>query len=434
MPNIPRQKTIAAPGGLQGVGLHTGAPVNLRILPGAVSTGIVFRRTDLAGSADIPAHVSHVVATDRGTTLAAGEAKVHTVEHLLSAVVALGVDNLVVELDAAEPPAMDGSAREFLALLEGCGVVEQDAPARFITVDETFSLPAKKAGGAEYVVAPAEGFRVTTTIEFEHPRVGSQTGAYLVTPELFSREVAPARTFCFEHELEALRGRGLAQGGTADNAIVLTQDGGVMGGLELRWEDEFVRHKSLDIIGDLALVGARLNAHVVALRPGHRGNVELAKELVARAERKALARPMLSIEQIFQYLPHRYPFLLVDRVVEYEERKRIVGLKNVTINEPFFVGHFPGKPIMPGVLIIEAMAQVGGLLMLDTLENLDEKIVYFMSLDNVKWRRPVIPGDQIRFELEVLQIRGTTCRMKGVGTVDGHVVAEAEMMARVIDR
>ncbi len=181
-------------------------------------------------------------------------------------------------------------------------------------------------------------------------------------------------------------------------------------------------------------MGARLNAHVVAEKPGHPGNVALARELVSRAEKKALARPMLSIEQIFQYLPHRYPFLLVDRVIEYEERKRIVGLKNVTINEPFFVGHFPGKPIMPGVLIIEAMAQVGGLLMLDTLENLDDKVVYFMSLDNVKWRRPVIPGDQIRFELEVLQIRGTTCRMKGVGTVDGHVVAEAEMMARVVDR
>jgi UDP-3-O-[3-hydroxymyristoyl] N-acetylglucosamine deacetylase/3-hydroxyacyl-[acyl-carrier-protein] dehydratase len=179
-------------------------------------------------------------------------------------------------------------------------------------------------------------------------------------------------------------------------------------------------------------VGARIHGHVVAERPGHQGNVALARELVARAEKKALSRPILNIEQILQYLPHRYPFLLVDRVVEYEERKRIVGIKNVTINEPFFVGHFPGRPIMPGVLIIEAMAQVGGLLMLDAIDNPEDKVVYFMSLDNVKWRRPVTPGDQIRFEIEVLQIRGTTCRMKGVGTVDGHVVAEAEMMARVV--
>jgi UDP-3-O-[3-hydroxymyristoyl] N-acetylglucosamine deacetylase / 3-hydroxyacyl-[acyl-carrier-protein] dehydratase len=206
--------------------------------------------------------------------------------------------------------------------------------------------------------------------------------------------------------------------------VVLTDDG-VVEGTELRWPDEFVRHKALDLVGDLALVGARLRAHVVAERPGHAGNVALAKELLARAEKKALARPILTIEQITQYLPHRYPFLLVDRVVEFEERKRIVGLKNVTINEPFFQGHFPGKPVMPGVLIIEAMAQVGGLLVLEQMENLEEKVVYFMSLDNVKWRRPVTPGDQIRFEVEVVQIRGATCRMKGVGTVDGQVVAEA---------
>jgi UDP-3-O-[3-hydroxymyristoyl] N-acetylglucosamine deacetylase/3-hydroxyacyl-[acyl-carrier-protein] dehydratase len=430
MPTTPRQNTIARPGELEGVGLHTGEAVRMRLLPAPVNTGIVFRRTDLQGAQDIPALVAHVTGTDRGTTLAVGDAKVQTVEHLLSAVVARAIDNLLVEMDAAEPPAMDGSARDFDRLLGECGVEAQDAPARFITVDETFSLTK---GKAEYVVAPAEGYRVSATIEFDHPQVGRQYGSYRVDEGSFAREVAPARTFCFEHEVEALRGRGLAQGGSISNAVVLTADG-VMDGTALRWDDEFVRHKALDVIGDLALVGARLNAHVIAEKPGHQGNVALARELVSRTQKKALARPMLSIEQIFQYLPHRYPFLLVDRVIEYEERKRIVGLKNVTINEPFFVGHFPGRPIMPGVLIIEAMAQVGGLLMLDTLENLDDKVVYFMSLDNVKWRRPVIPGDQIRFELEVLQIRGTTCRMKGVGTVDGHVVAEAEMMARVVDR
>jgi UDP-3-O-[3-hydroxymyristoyl] N-acetylglucosamine deacetylase / 3-hydroxyacyl-[acyl-carrier-protein] dehydratase len=215
--------------------------------------------------------------------------------------------------------------------------------------------------------------------------------------------------------------------------VVLT-DEGLVEGTELRFADEFVRHKALDIVGDLSLVGARLHGRIVAERPGHAANVALAKEIVSRAERRALARPMLSIEQIMKYLPHRYPFLLVDRVVEFEERKRIVGLKNVTINEPFFQGHFPGRPVMPGVLIIEAMAQVGGLLVLEGMENLEEKVIYFMSLDGVKWRRPVVPGDQVRFEVEVLQIRNTTCRMRGIGTVDGNVVAEAEMMARVVDR
>ncbi|HEX2093460.1 MAG TPA: bifunctional UDP-3-O-[3-hydroxymyristoyl] N-acetylglucosamine deacetylase/3-hydroxyacyl-ACP dehydratase [Longimicrobiaceae bacterium] len=425
-----RQNTIREVRAIEGTGLHTGASTRMRVLPAPVNTGVVFRRTDLPGSPTVPAHVAHVVDTDRGTTLAIGEARVHTVEHVLSAVVALGIDNLVVELDAHEPPAGDGSARPFADLLGDAGIEEQDAPARILSVDEPFSV---KDNVASYVVAPADDYRISTAIEFDHPLIGRQFGSFRIAPETFVREVAPARTFCLASEVEVLRDRGLVQGGSTENAVVLTETGTVEG-TELRFPDEFVRHKTLDVVGDLGLVGARLAAHVVAERPGHRGNVALAKELLARAEKKALSRPILSIEQITQYLPHRYPFLLVDRVVEFEERKRIVGLKNVTINEPFFVGHFPGRPVMPGVLIIEAMAQVGGLLVLETMENLEDKIVYFMSLDNVKWRRPVTPGDQIRFEVEVLQIRGATCRMKGVGTVDGHVVAEAEMMARVVDR
>jgi UDP-3-O-[3-hydroxymyristoyl] N-acetylglucosamine deacetylase / 3-hydroxyacyl-[acyl-carrier-protein] dehydratase len=426
----PRQNTLARAGDLAGTGLHTGAPVRLRILPAPVDSGIVFRRVDLPGTPDLPAHVSQVSRTDLGTTLGQGEGRVHTVEHLLAALVAHEVDNAVVELDAPELPAGDGSAAPYDRLLAEAGRVEQDAPARFLVVDEAFSLVK---GDAEYVVAPSDAYRASLGIEFSHPVVGRQYGSFRVEPESFPREVLPARTFGFLRDVEAMRARGLALGGSPENAIVLT-DSGLAEGTELRWPDEFVRHKALDLVGDLALVGARLRAHVVAERPGHAGNVALARELVARAERKALARPMLTIEQITQYLPHRYPFLLVDRVIEFEERKRIVGLKNVTINEPFFQGHFPGRPVMPGVLIIEAMAQVGGLLVLEQMENLDEKVVYFMSLNNVKWRRPVTPGDQIRFEVEVLQIRGATCRMRGVGTVDGNVVAEAEMMARVVDR
>ncbi len=430
MSSTPRQNTLAREGALAGTGLHTGAPVKLRLLPAPVDTGIVFRRTDLPGSPEIPAHVSHVAGTDLGTTLGQGEAKVHTVEHLLAALVVRDIDNAWVEVDGHELPAGDGSATVFDRLLEGCGADEQDAPARYLPLDETFSLARN---GSEYVVAPAEGYRVSPSIDFSHPLIGRQYGSFRVERESFAREVLPARTFGFLRDVEAMRGRGRAQGGSPENALVLTEDG-LVEGTELRWSDEFVRHKALDLVGDLALVGARLRLHVVAERPGHAGNVALAKELVARAEKKMLARPILTIEQITQYLPHRYPFLLVDRVVEFEERKRIVGLKNVTINEPFFQGHFPGKPVMPGVLIIEAMAQVGGLLVLEQMENLDEKVVYFMSLDKVKWRRPVTPGDQIRFEVEVLQIRGATCKMRGVGTVDGNVVAEAEMMARVVDR
>jgi UDP-3-O-[3-hydroxymyristoyl] N-acetylglucosamine deacetylase/3-hydroxyacyl-[acyl-carrier-protein] dehydratase len=431
MPNTPpRQNTIVRPGEIQGVGLHTGAEVRMRIHPAPVDTGIVFRRTDLPGSPDIPANLAHVVGTDLGTSIGTGEAKLHTVEHLLSALVAREIDNAFVEVDGVELPAADGSAREFGRMLDQCGRQEQDAPAKFLTVDQTFSVSKDRS---EYIVAPSQDYRVSTTIEFDHPLIGRQFASFRVGDPAFEHEVVPARTFCFARDVEAMRNRGLAMGGSQDNAVVLTDDG-VLEGTSLRFPDEFVRHKALDVVGDLALIGARLRGHVIAERPGHLGNVALARELVARAEKKALARPILNIEQISQYLPHRYPFLLVDRVVEFEERKRIVGLKNVTINEPFFVGHFPGRPVMPGVLIIEAMAQVGGLLVLEQMENLDDKVVYFMSLDNVKWRRPVTPGDQIRFEVEVLQIRGATCRMRGVGTVDGHVVAEAEMMARVVDK
>jgi UDP-3-O-[3-hydroxymyristoyl] N-acetylglucosamine deacetylase / 3-hydroxyacyl-[acyl-carrier-protein] dehydratase len=427
---IPRQQTISAPGEIRGVGLHTGAEVRLRVLPGSVDEGIRFRRTDLDGAPEVQATVANVASTDRGTNLAAGEARVHTVEHVLAAVVGAGIDNLVIELDAAEPPAADGSARSFYEMLQSCGVEEQDAPIRQIEVPESFSV---EDGESHYVVTPDPAFIVSTALEYEHPLIGRQFTSFEVTPTVFEREIAGARTYGFTHEVEALRERGLALGGSPDNAIILTDDG-LIEGARLRYPDEFARHKTLDVIGDLALLGGRFCGNVVARRPSHRGNVALAREIVARAEKKALARPILDIQQIFQYLPHRYPFLLVDRVVAYEEGTRIVGLKNVTINEPFFVGHFPGHPIMPGVLIIEAMAQVGGLLLMDTIENPEEKIVYFMSLDNVKWRRPVTPGDQIRFEVEVTQIRGRTARMKGVGTVDGQVVAEADMMARVVDR
>jgi UDP-3-O-[3-hydroxymyristoyl] N-acetylglucosamine deacetylase / 3-hydroxyacyl-[acyl-carrier-protein] dehydratase len=424
-----KQKTIADSVTFEGVGLHTGETAHVRFLPADTGTGIRFRRTDLSGADDIPANLEHVASTDRGTSLAKGEAKVHTIEHMLAAVVAHGVDNLTIEIDGAEIPIGDGSFKPFFDAIAEVGVAEQNKAAN--TLKLASAVTAQGPAGATYTAVPAPNYRVSCTIEFDHPLIRKQFGSFDVGAELFRDELAPARTFGFLHEAQALYARGLAKGVTLDNAIVLSETGLHSG--ELRYPDEFVRHKVGDIIGDLALLGARVNAHVVADRPSHAGNLELARALAKAAAGPANA-PIVDITRIMQYLPHRYPMLLVDRIVEYEAGKRIVGIKNVTINEPFFQGHYPGHPVMPGVLIIEAMAQVGGMLMMDAIENLEDKVVYFMSLDSVKWRRPVTPGDQIRFEVEVLSLRTHACKMKGAGYVDGKMVAEAEMMARIVDK
>jgi UDP-3-O-[3-hydroxymyristoyl] N-acetylglucosamine deacetylase/3-hydroxyacyl-[acyl-carrier-protein] dehydratase len=426
----PEQQTLAGETAVEGVGLHTGAAVRVRFLPAPAGTGIRFRRTDLAGAPEIPATLSHVYSTDRGTSLAAGEARVHTVEHLLAAVSGLELDNLVAEMAGPEPPVLDGSFRPYLDALAGAGVTPQGQPARVFAPKTPLTVGV--AGGASYVAAPADSLKISATIEFEHPLVRRQFGAFTIDPAGFREGIAAARTFGFLAEAEALWARGLARGATPNNTIVLDETG-VHGGEPLRWPDEFVRHKIGDLVGDLVLTGGRVHAHVVAERPSHAGNVALAEQIV-RAAGAEPARPIVDISQIMQYLPHRYPMLLVDRIVEFEAGKRIVGIKNVTINEPFFQGHYPGHPIMPGVLIIEAMAQVGGLLLMEALDDPEGKVVYFMSLDNVKWRRPVTPGDQIRFELEMLQLRRQVCRMRGVGYVDGQVVAEADMLAGIRDR
>jgi UDP-3-O-[3-hydroxymyristoyl] N-acetylglucosamine deacetylase/3-hydroxyacyl-[acyl-carrier-protein] dehydratase len=284
-----------------------------------------------------------------------------------------------------------------------------------------------KEGAAEYLVAPGDGLRLTVTIEWPHPMIGRQSGCYDVTPECFATELARARTFGFESDAGVLAAKGLARG-HAGAAIRLSSTGVI--GTELRWPDEFVRHKAVDLLGDLALLGGRLEASVVAFRPGHTGNLALVRAL---SRLGAGVPTVLGIERILGTLPHRYPMLLVDRIVELHGRERIVGIKNVSVNEPFFQGHFPGHPVMPGVLIIEAMAQVGATLLMGT-EDTANKTVYFMSIDHVKFRRPVVPGDQIRFELEMLQVRAKACRMRGVGYVEGQVVAEAEMMAGLVDR
>ncbi|MDH5233707.1 MAG: UDP-3-O-acyl-N-acetylglucosamine deacetylase, partial [Gemmatimonadota bacterium] len=392
-------------------------------------SGIRFRRTDLAGVDDTPAHVTEATAAERRTQLGTGERALHTVEHVLAAVAGLELDDLLIAMDAAEPPIMDGSAEPFRAALAGAGIVEQGGRAEVLRLRE----PVRVVDGESvYVAHPADALELEVHIDFAHPRIGVQDGSWRVTPESFSRELSAARTFGMLEWVEDLRAKGLIQGASAENTIVL--DAHDVVGTTLRWPDEFVRHKAMDVVGDLALAGMRVAARISATKPSHRGTVTLVREMLAHAVRLKSEERVLEIEDIMKILPHRYPFLLVDRIIEIEEKKRIVGIKNVTMNEPFFQGHFPGHPIMPGVLIVEAMAQVGGVLLLGTVDDPDTKVVYFMSLDNIKFRKPVRPGDQLRFEIELVQLRARVCRIAGVAKVDGVVVCEAEMAAMVRDR
>jgi UDP-3-O-[3-hydroxymyristoyl] N-acetylglucosamine deacetylase/3-hydroxyacyl-[acyl-carrier-protein] dehydratase len=420
------RNTIAAPATVAGVGLHLGVECRLTFRPAPSGAGIAFRRTDLPDAPTIPAHVDAAVLTERRTQIGQDPVSVHTVEHVLAAVGALELDDLLIELDGPEPPIGDGSARPFLDALRGAGLAQQPGTVTYLELRE----PVRFADGvAEYEAYPSRELELDVTIDFPHAMIGRQAGTYRVTPAQFERELAGARTFGFVSEVEALRAMGLIKGASTKNAVVLDDAGLVES--TLRWPDEFVRHKALDCVGDLALAGARVRARIVARRPSHRGTVQLVRAM--RASQKGATVKELGIEEIMQVLPHRYPFLLVDRIIE-RSAERVVGIKNVTINEPFFAGHFPGHPIMPGVLIIEAMAQTGGMLLMGAIENPQSKVVYFTSLNNVKWRRPVKPGDQLRFELDLLQVRGSLAKMKGVAKVDGEIVAEAEMGAMVRDR
>jgi UDP-3-O-[3-hydroxymyristoyl] N-acetylglucosamine deacetylase/3-hydroxyacyl-[acyl-carrier-protein] dehydratase len=422
----PSRRTIARAVTLEGVGLHLGVACRLTFKPAPAGDGIKFIRTDRPGTPVIPAVVEHAVLSERRTQLGAGDDAIHTVEHVLAAIAGAELDDVTIELDGPEPPIMDGSASAFVDALVSAGSSVQRAQAQYLTLRSPVRVVD---GDSVYEAHPSDRLDLSVSIEFPHPLIGYQECRYAVTPEVFAREIAPARTFGFVREVDALRSRGLIRGGSTENAIVLDDTGVVEN--TLRWPDEFVRHKALDCVGDLALAGRRVRARVVAHKPSHRGTILLVRELTKQAGKEST---VLGIDEIMKVIPHRYPFLLVDRILEIEPGKRIVGLKNVTINEPFFQGHFPGHPIMPGVLIIEAMAQVGGMLLMGSVDDPESKVVYFMSLDNVKWRRPVKPGDQLRFELTVLQIRGRICRMSGVAKVDGELVAEAEMAAMVRDR
>jgi UDP-3-O-[3-hydroxymyristoyl] N-acetylglucosamine deacetylase/3-hydroxyacyl-[acyl-carrier-protein] dehydratase len=410
------------------VGLHTGCATRLTFRPAPGGHGVIFRRVDLPGAPEVPALAEWVAAVERRTVLERGPARVETVEHVMAAVHALGIDDLIIEVEGPEAPLADGSAAPFVAALHAAGRTTGAGKA-----PEPLCITAPldlREGDSTYRVAPADGLTLDVRIEWPHPLIGRQAGVYRLSAAVFETELAGARTFGFLSELESLRAKGLIRAGAAAQALVLSADGLAMG--VLRWADEFVRHKAMDLVGDLALLGRPLHAAVTAERPSHKGNVALVRAITRATQRGGAF--VYGIQEIMAALPHRYPMLLIDRIVELEPGKRVVGIKNVTINEPFFQGHFPGHPIMPGVLLLEAMGQTGGMLLFQTIEKPETKIVYFLGIDNAKFRRPVVPGDQVRFEVEMIQQRGKTVRMKGVGLVDGQTAVEAELLAQIVDR
>jgi UDP-3-O-[3-hydroxymyristoyl] N-acetylglucosamine deacetylase / 3-hydroxyacyl-[acyl-carrier-protein] dehydratase len=464
---LTKQRTIAKEAVISGIGLHTGNKSNMRFVPAPEDYGIRFKRVDLPESPEIPADIDHVVDISRGTTIAVGEAEVKTVEHVLAAIMGCEIDNLIVELDSNEPPVADGSAKPFIDLLCEAGFTEQNAPKDYLVIENTIHYRAKD-GEVDIVAFPLDDFKVTVMIDYRNPALGSQYTSLFNMSE-FATEFAPARTFCFLHEVEDLYEQGLIKGGKFDNAVVIVDrdlsqpeleglmdklgidgsvvlgESGLLNNTQLRFRNEPARHKLLDLIGDMALIGAPIKGHIMAARPGHKHNIEFVKmlrnlykqnKLKLQVEQSNPGKVIYDINAIKKMLPHRYPFLMVDKVVELEAGKSIVGVKNVTINEPFFQGHFPQKPVMPGVLIVEAMAQTGGLLLLSFIDSYEGKLAYFTSIDKAKFRKQVIPGDQLFFRVEILDRKRNIFKLKGKAfknSLDGELAAEAEFMCAVVD-
>lgn len=431
-----KQRTIARQVEISGRGIHTGNEARIVFKPAPPDTGIVFVRVDVEGRPVIPALIDYVTCVERGTTLAANGAEVHTVEHVLAAVSSMGIDNIIMELDSNEPPAGDGSSLPFVDVLETAGILEQEAKRKVFRLEKPFYY---SEDSINFLVLPNDELKISFHIDYPNPIVGTQFASVVIQEHNFKNELAPARTFCFLEDVERLKREGLIKGGTLENAVVIGS-GGIINEEPLRFHNEFVRHKIIDLLGDLCLLGASLVAHVISSKSGHPSNIELVRRL-----RNLLAQPgatsgtgrrvkSLDIVEIQKILPHRYPFLLVDRILELEEGKRAVGIKNVTHNEFFFQGHFPGHPVMPGVLCIEAMGQVGGVLLMNSVPDPENKVVYFIALDKIKFRKPVRPGDVLKFILEMMKIRGRTCKMRGEAFVEGELVAEAEMVAMIVDK
>jgi UDP-3-O-[3-hydroxymyristoyl] N-acetylglucosamine deacetylase / 3-hydroxyacyl-[acyl-carrier-protein] dehydratase len=426
-----KQKTIGRSVEYIGIALHTGNRAKIIFKPAPAHHGVVFVRTDLPEPVSIKADVAHVVSTQRGTNLGVGDVRVHTVEHVLAALMGFGIDNLIIEMDANEPPVGDGSALPFVKMLKDAGVVELDPIRDFHSFRDAAWI---SEGDGTLVNLPSLELRLSCTIDFNHPVLKSQYLSVAITPETFEKEIAPARTFCFYHEVEALQDRGLIKGGSLDNAVVIGDDA-IFSKEDLRFPDEFVRHKMLDIMGDMFLLGRPFKSHIVAMKSGHELNIKLARKMSPSMPKKSEAsvppssglESYLDINRIKQILPHRYPFLLVDRILETDCEKRIVGLKNLTVNEDFFNGHFPSMPVMPGVLQLEAMAQTAGVLMMRRSENTG-KMAFFMAMDDVKFRKTVVPGDQLILEIEVLKWKKKIGKVRGTAYVQGEVVSEANLM------
>ena len=456
-----KQKTIKKEITLSGVGLHTGNIVSMTLKPAPINHGFAFSRVDLEGVPTIEAKAEYVVTTQRGTNLEKNGVKIQTSEHVLAAAVGLDIDNLLIEIDASEPPIMDGSSKFFVAALEEAGIIEQDADIEEYVVKEIISFK-DEATGSEIILMPSEQYQITTMVDFGTKVLGTQN-ATLEKMSNFKAEIADARTFSFLHEIEMLLENDLIKGGDLNNAIVYVdkelsnstmqklkkafnkdniavKSNGILDNLTLHWANEAARHKLLDVIGDLALVGTRIRGKIIANKPGHGVNTNFAKKLakIIKAEKRNNVPsydlnlpPLLDIHQIMEILPHRPPFLLIDRIIELSET-HVVGMKNVTMNENFFVGHFPGSPVMPGVLQVEAMAQCGGVLVLNTVSDPENYLTYFMKMDNVKFKQKVLPGDTVIFKCELISpIRRGICHMQAYAYANGKLVAEAELMAQI---
>ncbi len=432
------QKTLKKEVSVKGIGLHSGTEARMTFAPAPINTGLVFVVQGETGDVEIPALVENVTSEHdlvRATTLAKDGVTIHTVEHVLAALAGMGISNCYIRLQGGEPPmAACGSSRGYVEMIDEAGIEPQGIPALYYKVNRPVTL---RNGDVEITAEPAEHFTVSFTVDYDDPGIGLQAATFEVRPWIFRDEIAPARTFALMRDVAQLQEIGLVKGGSVENALVF-EDGKLAGDQELRFPDECVRHKILDLIGDLALLGMPIQGHVKARFSGHATNVDFTR-LLAKSERRM---PRIypprnpahwDIASIMEIMPHRYPFLLVDRITEIVPGKRVTGIKNVTINEPFFQGHFPGHPIMPAVLIVEAMAQVGGVLLLTTAADPRGRLVYFSGIDNARFRHPVTPGDQLRFELELTKLRGPICKMRGTAWVGDKVVAEASLMSTVVD-